>query len=152
MAKDNLNNRLADLEKSRELIYGSFASNMKKIAKVWSVILDDELADGVPLARQIPAHKVALMYAAAKIVRASNRYKQDSYDDALQGIMDHNAKHPLSAITPESIKRSLKRHMETSKNIAANKGISISPQNQDIINLREMEYDSDYNFESLFGD
>ena len=63
----------------------------------------------------------------------------DSYDDALKGIMDHNAKHPLSAITPESIKRSLKRHMETSKNIAANKGISISPQNQDIINLREME-------------
>jgi hypothetical protein len=42
--------------------------------------------------------------------------------------------------------------MEMSKNIAANKGISISPQNQDIINLREMEYDSDYNFESLFGD
>ena len=83
MAKNNLNNRLADLEKSRELIYGSFASNMKKIAKVWSVILDDELSDGVPLARQIPAHKVALMYAAAKIVRASNRYKQDSYDDAL---------------------------------------------------------------------
>ena len=83
MAKDNLNKRLADLEKSRELIYGSFSSNMKKIAKVWSVILDDELADGVPLARQIPAFKVALMYAAAKIVRASNSYKEDSYDDAL---------------------------------------------------------------------
>ena len=93
MAKNNLNNRLADLEKSRELIYGSFASNMKKIAKVWSVILDDELSDGVPLARQIPAHKVALMYAAAKIVRASNRYKQDSYDDALAYLVQAEEMH-----------------------------------------------------------
>jgi hypothetical protein len=30
--------------------------------------------------------------------------------------------------------------------------VAISPQNQEIIRLREMEYDSDYNFESLFGD
>ena len=87
-----------------------------------------------------------------KLYVAMRQGDLDSYDDALQGIMKHNAKHPLSAITPESIKRSLKRHMETSKNIATNKGISISSQNQDIINLREMEYDSDYNFESLFGD
>ena len=75
----------------------------------------------------------------------------DSYNDALQDITKHNAKHPLSAITPKSIKRSLKKHMETSKNITKNKGISISSQNQDIINLIEMEYDSDYNFNSLFG-
>jgi hypothetical protein len=87
-----------------------------------------------------------------KLYVAMRQGDLDSYDDALQGIMKHNAKHPLSAITPESIKRSLKRHMETSKNIATNKGISISSQNQDIVNLREMEYDSDYNFESLFGD
>jgi len=93
MAKDNLNNRLANLEKSRELTYGSFNSNMKKIAKVWSVILDDELADGVPLARQIPAHKVALMYAAAKIVRASNNYKEDSYDDALAYLVQAEEMH-----------------------------------------------------------
>jgi hypothetical protein len=76
----------------------------------------------------------------------------DGYDDALEAIMEHNARHPLSAITPDSIKRSLKRHMETSKNIAKHRGVAISPQNQEIIRLREMEYDSDYNFESLFGD
>mgnify|MGYP001180132718 CR=1 FL=1 len=80
MAKDNLNKRLADLEKSRELIYGSFSSNMKKIAKVWSVILDSD----------IPAYKVALCYAAAKIVRASNNYKEDSYDDALAYLCEAN--------------------------------------------------------------
>ena len=99
MAKNNLNKRLADLSKDRELIYGSFNSNMKKIAKVCSVILDDELADGVPLARQIPAHKVALMYAAAKIVRASNNYKEDSYDDALAYLVQAEEMHrPITKI------------------------------------------------------
>ena len=88
MAKDNLNKRLADLEKSRELTYGSFNSNMKKIAKVWSVILDKELTTGVPLNPGIPAYKVALCYAAAKIVRASNNYKEDSYDDALAYLIE----------------------------------------------------------------
>jgi hypothetical protein len=106
MAKDNLNNRLANLEKSRELTYGSFNSNMKKIAKVWSVILDDELSDGIPLARVIPAHKVALMYAAAKIVRASNNYKEDSYDDALAYLVQAEEMHRPEKIynTQEIIK------------------------------------------------
>ena len=93
MAKSNLNKRLADLEKSRELIYGSFNSNMKKIAKVWSVILDKELTSEVPLNSGIPAYKVALCYAAAKIVRASNSYKEDSYDDALAYLVEANELH-----------------------------------------------------------
>ena len=90
MAKDNLNKRLADLEKSRELNYGSFNSNMKKIAKVWSVILDKELTTGVPLNSDIPAYKVALCYAAAKIIRASNNYKEDSYLDAFSYLVQAN--------------------------------------------------------------
>ena len=90
MAKDNLNKRLANLEKSRELIYGSFSSNMKKIAKVWSVILDQELTQGIPLNPGIPAYKVALMYAAAKLIRASNNYKEDNYDDALAYLVQAN--------------------------------------------------------------
>ena len=90
MAKDNLNKRLANLEKSRELIYGSFSSNMKKIAKVWSVILDQELTQGIPLNPGIPAYKVALMYAAAKLIRASYNYKEDNYDDALAYLVQAN--------------------------------------------------------------
>ena len=90
MAKDNLNKRLANLEKSRELTYGSFSSNMKKIAKVWSVILDQELTSGIPLNPGIPGHKVALMYAAAKLIRASNNYKEDNYDDALAYLVQAN--------------------------------------------------------------
>ena len=104
MAKDNLNKRLADLEKSRELIYGSFSSNMKKIAKVWSVILDQELTQGIPLNPGIPAYKVALMYAAAKIVRASNNYKEDSYDDALAYLVQAEEMHrPEKFLNTEKI-------------------------------------------------
>jgi len=93
MAKSNLNKRLADLEKSRELIYGAFDSNMKKIAKVWSVILDKELTTGIPINTGIPAHKIALCYAAAKIVRASNSYKLDSYDDCLSYVIEAEQLH-----------------------------------------------------------
>ena len=90
MAKNNLDKRLADLEKSRELTYGPFSKNLKKISKIWSVILDDELTGGVPLNPGIPAYKVALCYAAAKIVRASHNYKEDSYDDALAYLIAAN--------------------------------------------------------------
>ena len=84
------NKRLADLEKSRELNYGSFSGNLKKIAKIWSVILDKELTTGVPLNEGIPAYKVALCYAAAKIIRASNNYKEDSYLDAFSYLVQAN--------------------------------------------------------------
>ena len=87
------NKRLADLEKSRELSYGSFSGNLKKIAKIWSVILDKELTTGIPLNPGIPAYKVALCYAAAKIVRASNNYREDSYDDALAYLVEANELH-----------------------------------------------------------
>ena len=90
MKESRRNKRLADLEKSRELTYGSFSGNLKKIAKIWSVILDKELTTGVPLNEGIPAYKVALCYAAAKIIRASNNYKEDSYDDALSYLIQAN--------------------------------------------------------------
>ena len=90
MAKDNLNKRLADLSRSRELNYGPFSYNLKKIAKVWSVILDDELRSEAPLNQEIPAYKVALCYAAAKIIRASNNYHEDNYDDALAYLIEAN--------------------------------------------------------------
>jgi len=109
MANENLNKRLADLEKSRELTYGSFSSNMKKIAKVWSVILDSELTTGTPLNPGIPGYKVALMYAAAKIVRASNNYKEDNYDDALAYLVQANEmQKPFTETWIEGFKKSKK--------------------------------------------
>ena len=53
-------------------------------------LFDKELTTGIPLNPGIPAFKVALMYAAAKIVRASNSYKEDSYDDALAYLVQAN--------------------------------------------------------------
>ena len=77
MAKKDLNKRLVQLEKSREDDYGSFDRNMKKIAVSWSILLDPYLKS------DIPAHMIPLLYAQAKIIRASNNYKEDTYDDAL---------------------------------------------------------------------
>lgn len=49
---------------------------MKLIAKVWSVLLSEILKT------EIKAHQVCLMYTAAKLVRASHKFKEDSYIDA----------------------------------------------------------------------
>ncbi len=77
MPKKDLNKRLVQLEKSREDDYGSFDRNMKKIAVSWSILLDPYLKT------DIPAHMIPLLYAQAKLIRASNNYKEDTYDDAL---------------------------------------------------------------------
>jgi len=73
---NNLNKRLNSIKKIKELEYGSFDSNMKSIAKVWSVLLSEILKT------EIMAHQVCLMYTAAKLVRASHKFKEDSYIDA----------------------------------------------------------------------
>ena len=80
MAK-NLNNRLKELEQSREEDYGSFNRNMKKIAAAWSILLDPYLK------QDIPAHLIPLLYAQAKLVRATHKFKEDTYDDALAYIV-----------------------------------------------------------------
>ena len=54
MAND-LNNRLKQLEQSREQDYGSFNRNMKKIAAAWSILLDPYLK------QDIPAHMIPLL-------------------------------------------------------------------------------------------
>ena len=83
----NLNNRLKDLEKSREEDYGSFNRNMKKIAAAWSILLDPYLT------QDIPAHMIPLMYAQAKLVRATHKFKEDTYDDALAYIVQSHDMH-----------------------------------------------------------
>ena len=56
---------------------------MKSIAKVWSVLLSEILKT------EIMAHQVCLMYTAAKLVRASHKFKEDSYietDDRIEDL------------------------------------------------------------------
>ena len=86
MAK-NLNKRLEQLEQSREEDYGSFNRNMKKIAAAWSILLDPYLT------QDIPAHMIPLMYAQAKLVRATHKFKEDTYDDALAYIVQSHDMH-----------------------------------------------------------
>ncbi len=58
-------------QKSKE--YGPASVAMLKIADVWSALL------GI----KIRPHQVALLYAAAKLVRANHNYKQDNYLDLI---------------------------------------------------------------------
>jgi len=87
MAKKDLNKRLVQLEKSREDDYGSFDRNMKKIAASWSVLLDPYLKS------DIPAHMIPLLYAQAKLIRATHKFKEDTYDDALAYIVQSHDMH-----------------------------------------------------------
>ena len=85
--KKNLNNRLKDLEQSREEDYGSFNRNMKKIAAAWSILLDPFLK------KDIPAYLIPLLYAQAKLIRATHKFKEDTYDDALAYIVQSHDMH-----------------------------------------------------------
>ena len=87
MPRKNLNNRLEELESSRQDQYGSFAENMNKIAAAWSIILDKNLV------LKIEGWQVPLLYAQAKIIRATHKYKEDSYDDALAYIVQAHDMH-----------------------------------------------------------
>ena len=85
--KKNLNSRLKDLEQSREEDYGSFNRNMKKIAAECSILLDPFLKS------DIPAYMIPLLYAQAKLVRATHKFKEDTYDDALAYIVQSHDMH-----------------------------------------------------------
>ena len=87
MVKPNLNKRLTELEKSREEDYGSFSRNMKKIAAAWSILLDPYLK------QDIPGWIVPLLYAQAKLIRATHKFKIDTYDDALAYIVQSHDMH-----------------------------------------------------------
>ena len=83
----NLNKRLSELEKSRQEDYGSFNRNMKKIAAAWSILLDPYLK------QDIPGWIVPLLYAQAKLIRATHKFKIDTYDDALAYIVQAHDMH-----------------------------------------------------------
>ena len=56
---------------------------MQNIADIWTVLVG----------KKIRPHQVALMYAAAKIVRANNEYKYDSYIDAINYLVQADEIH-----------------------------------------------------------
>ena len=78
-----LSKELKSLRKLKSDEYGPFNKKMQDIADVWSVLIG----------KKIRPHQVALMYAAAKIVRANNEYKYDSYIDAINYLVQADEIH-----------------------------------------------------------
>lgn len=74
MTQEIINKLLSEIEAEKQKEYGPASVAMQKIADVWSVLLN----------KKIRPHQVALLYAAAKLVRANHQYKQDSYLDLMQ--------------------------------------------------------------------
>ena len=84
MQIEKLSKELKSLRKLKSDEYGPFNKKMQDIADVWSVLIGKKLRP----------HQVALMYAAAKIVRANNEYKYDSYIDAINYLVQADEIHP----------------------------------------------------------
>ena len=78
-----LSKELEAIRKLKSDEYGPFNKKMQSIADIWSVLIG----------KRIRPHQVALMYAAAKIVRANNEYKYDSYIDAINYLVQADEIH-----------------------------------------------------------
>ena len=83
MQIEKLSKELKSLRKLKSDEYGPFNKKMQDVADVWSVLIGKKLRP----------HQVALMYAAAKIVRANNEYKYDSYIDAINYLVQADEIH-----------------------------------------------------------
>lgn len=88
MRVENLSELLKLIVEAKTDEYGPASVGMTKIADVWSGLV------GVT----IRPHQVALMYAAAKVVRAFNNYKSDNYIDLINyaNIADEIQKEDVS--------------------------------------------------------
>ena len=83
MRIEKLSKELKELRKIKSDEYGPFNKKMQAIADIWSILVG----------KRIRPHQVALMYAAAKIFRANNEYKYDSYIDAINYLVQADEIH-----------------------------------------------------------
>ena len=83
MQIEKLSKELKAIRKLKSDEYGPFNKKMQDIADVWSVLIGKKLRP----------HQVALMYAMAKIIRANNEYKYDSYIDAINYLVQADEIH-----------------------------------------------------------
>ena len=83
MQIEKLSKELKAIRKLKSDEYGPFNKKMQSIADIWSVLIG----------KRIRPHQVALMYAAAKILRPNNEYKYDSYIDAINYLVEADEIH-----------------------------------------------------------
>ena len=82
------NEKLKQIRQAKEQEYGPFGSNMDSIGQIWTNLLG--------LDKTIPGWLVANMYVAAKLLRANNTFKQDTYDDAANYLYQAELMHKNS--------------------------------------------------------
>ena len=73
-------------------------------------------------------------------------FDMPKFESALEELFEFNDRHPESAISGESVHKSMESHKRTSKNIMENNGLNISSTNKKLIYLNALEYDDDYKF------
>ena len=73
-------------------------------------------------------------------------FDMPKFESALEELFEFNDRHPESAISGESVHKSMESHKRTSKNIMENNGLNISSTNKKLIYLNALEYDDDYRF------
>ena len=83
MQIEKLSKELKEIRKLKQDEYGPFNKKMSAIADAWSILVG----------KRIRPHQVALMYAMAKIIRANNEYKYDSYIDAINYLVQADEIH-----------------------------------------------------------
>jgi geranylgeranyl pyrophosphate synthase len=83
MQIEKLSRELKALRKTKSEEYGPFNTKMQKIADAWTLLVG----------KKIRPHQVCLMYAIAKIIRANNEYKYDSYIDAINYLVQADEIH-----------------------------------------------------------
>ena len=66
--------KLKHIREAKQEEYGDFGKNLNLIGQSWSALLG--------LKNPIPGYLVSLMYVVAKVLRAKHKYKEDSYLDA----------------------------------------------------------------------
>ena len=83
MQVEKLSKELKNIRKLKSDEYGPFNKKMQAIADCWTVLVG----------KKIRPHQVALMYAMAKVIRANNEYKYDSYIDAINYLIQADEIH-----------------------------------------------------------
>ena len=68
------------------------------------------------------------------------------YYEAMSEISKFNNRHPLAPISSDSVKRSMQRHRETTKDMEEFGGVTFSSTNIDLLRMNREQYDSDYRF------
>ena len=94
--------RLDEIRKERQVVYGPPEENHRGIAQMWACLLQP-WADRIANMEPLPPHVVALMMVALKLNRSRRKFKADNYDDLivyLKFAREWQERHDEESVTP----------------------------------------------------